>query len=349
MSVLPAGQGDSILLEYGDPLAPHRVLVDGGPARCYDHLAARLAELPADRRHLELLVLTHVDGDHIEGVLKLVNDAGLGVRIDEAWFNGYEQLPPDDYLGPAQGEILSALLKARAIPLNAAFGGGAVCRRPGSDLPRVRLPGGLALTVLGPDLATLRALRSVWEVECRRAGIEPGSQRDAFELLAARAKLRPLDAYLDGFDPAALAAAPEADEDASITNASSIVLLAEYDGSAVLLAGDATPPGLTGGLERLLAERDRAVLDLSAVKLPHHASRRNVTREVLGLLRAPAWLVSSDGSYFGHPDPEAIARVVTARPGGRLLFNYRTEKTGLWADHGATYPSDIDRGIVLRL
>src|SRR4051794_611227 len=186
VTVLPAAQGDAILLEYGDAVAPHRVLVDGGPARCYGCLAARLAELPADRRRLELLVLTHVDADHIEGVLQLVNDAGLGVRIDEAWFNGYEQLPPDDHLGAAQGEILSALLKARKIPLNAAFDGGAVCRRPGSDLPRVKLPGGLVLTVLGPDLATLRALRGVWEKECRKAGIEPGSQRDALELLAAR-------------------------------------------------------------------------------------------------------------------------------------------------------------------
>src|SRR5829696_5551775 len=162
VTLLPAGQGDSILLEYGGPGEERRVLIDGGPARCYTQVAARLAEVPADRRRIDLLVLTHVDADHIEGVIKLVNDAGLAARIDEVWFNGHEQLPPVDELGAAQGEILSALLSARGIPLNRAFAGGAVVRRQGHPLPRVELPGGLALTVLGPDRGTLQALRTVW-------------------------------------------------------------------------------------------------------------------------------------------------------------------------------------------
>jgi beta-lactamase superfamily II metal-dependent hydrolase len=357
LTLLPAGQGDSILLEYGDPGEPHRVLIDGGPARCYAQVSARLAELPADRRRVDLLVLTHVDADHIEGVIKLLNDAGLAAEIGEVWFNGYEQLPPDDELGAPQGEILSALLSARRIPLNTAFDGGAVARRHGAVLPRVDVPGGLALTVLGPDRATLRALRAVWEKECRRTGIAPGSTRDALELLAARDKLSPLDSYLDGLDPEALAAAPEIAADTSVTNASSIVLLAEHDGRSVLLAGDATPSVLTGGLERLLAERNRPVLDVDAVKLPHHGSRRNVTREVLDLLRSPAYLVSSDGSYFRHPDPEAIARVVARKEGARLLFNYRTEVSGLWSDtdladrfgYRAEYPADPARGVTLQL
>jgi beta-lactamase superfamily II metal-dependent hydrolase len=357
VTLLPAGQGDSILLEYGDLGERHRVLVDGGPARCYADVAARLAELPADRRRVDLLVLTHVDADHVEGVIKLVNDAGLAVEISEVWFNGYEQLPPDDELGAPQGEILSALLSARGIPLNTRFDGQAVARRNGAALPRAELPGGLALTVLGPDLATLRALRAGWEKECRRAGIAPGSTRDALELLAARGKLTPLDSYLEALEPEALAAAPETAADASVTNASSIVLLAEYDGRSVLLTGDATPTVLTGGLERLLAERNRSVLDVNAVKLPHHGSRRNVTHEVLDLLRSPAYLVSSDGSYFHHPDAEAIARVVTRGKGASLLFNYRTEVSDLWSDaalahrlgYQAYYPEDPNRGVTLQL
>ena len=33
--------------------------------------------------------MTHVDGDHIEGVLRLCNDASLyKLRVNEMWFNG---------------------------------------------------------------------------------------------------------------------------------------------------------------------------------------------------------------------------------------------------------------------
>ena len=168
LTLLPAGQGDSILLEYGDPAAPHRMLVGGGPARCYDGLAARLAELPADRRRIELLVLTHVDADHIEGVLNLVNDARPAMETGELWFNGYEQLPPDDVLGSPQGEIL-----------------GRGCRHSTGPLPvplsRGRLSCARRRTALEPPEST--ALKS-------REGFVPGIQRPS---------RRPLKIY--AFDP----------------------------------------------------------------------------------------------------------------------------------------------------
>jgi len=359
VTLLPAGQGDSILLEYGDPAAPFRILIDGGPARCYDLVSARLAAVIRDRRRIDLLVLTHVDADHIEGVLKLVNDANLALEVGEVWFNGYQQLPSDedDYLGPPHGEILSTLISSRDIPWNTPFNRGPVVRERTAPLPCIDLPGGLTLTVLGPDEATLRSLRSVWEEECRKAGIAPGSTRDALDLLARQQRLRPLDTYLADFDPEALATGPESSADSSVTNASSIVLLAEYDGRGILLPGDATPTVLAEGLERLLAERGRSVLDVEAVKLPHHGSRRNVTRGVLDLVRSPTYLVSTDSSYFRHPDPEAIARVVVGHGARRLVFNYRTEITDRWSDQALTgrfgydaiYPAVETKGVALEI
>ena len=69
IELLPARHGDCLLLEYGDAARPHRVLIDGGPIGAYGALSQRLAALPDDERELELLVITHVDGDHIEGCL----------------------------------------------------------------------------------------------------------------------------------------------------------------------------------------------------------------------------------------------------------------------------------------
>jgi hypothetical protein len=245
-------------------------------------------------------------------------------------------------------------LEERGIPWNAAFSSAAVQRRGGSRLPRVELPDGLTLTVLAPDETALRTLRQVWEKECRTAGIAPGSTRDALELVAASRRLNPLDTYLDGgLDVEGLAAQPETKEDGSAPNASSIVLLAEYGGRSVLLAGDSTPTVLTAGVERLLAERNRPVLNVDAFKLPHHGSRYNVTRDVLQLVRSPIYLVSTDGKYFGHPDPAAVARlIVHGQRGSRIVFNYRTDLTGSWSDQSlmerygyeAEYPREAAEG-----
>ena len=352
--LLPAGQGDSVLIEYGDAQAPRRILVDGGPARSYRAISERLGKIEPSPRRLDLMVMTHVDADHIEGVIKLVNDADLAIEISEVWFNGYRQLPPDDTLGPAQGEILSALLEERRIPLNVAFSSAAVQRQRGMQLPRVELPGGLTLTVLAPDDGALRTLRRLWDKECRAAGIAPGSTRDALELLAASKRLSPDDSYLDRLDVDALAAQRETEEDGSVANASSIVLLAEVGGRSVLLAGDSTPQVLTAGLERLLAERNIPVLDVDAFKLPHHGSRYNVTRELMQLVRSPIYLVSTDSKYFKHPDPAAIARVIAyGSPGSRIVFNYRTDITGVWSDpllmnrhaYRAEYPRETAGGV----
>jgi len=330
IELLPAGHGDCILIEYGPPDSPRRVLVDGGPARSYPALAARLARIPPDRRRIDLLVVTHVDADHIEGVLRLLNDPGLAVEVGEVWFNGYRHLPPDDLLGPAQGEIVSALLLARDLPWNTSFDGGPVRRGREGPLPRRELPGGLVLTVLAPGDADLRALRRVWERECRRAGITPGSTAPA---PTTDQRLTPLDAYLGDLDVAALAALPQTETDTSPANASSIVLLAEHGGHSVLLAGDSAPDTLAAGVERLLAERGLDVLAVDLFKLPHHGSRYNVTREVLELVRARIFGVSTDGKYFGHPDGAAIARLlVGGPPGGRIVFNYRTAGTAPWSE-----------------
>lgn len=354
MTLLPAGQGDSVLIEYGDAQTPRRILVDGGPTRSYRGISEQLRKIEPHLRSLDLLVMTHVDADHIEGVIKLVNDADLSVDIAEVWFNGYGQLPPDDTLGPAQGEILSALLKECRIPLNLAFSSAAVQRRGGMKLPRVEMPGGLTLTILAPDESALRTLRRLWDKECRAAGIAPGSTRDALELLAASKRLSPDDSYLGGLDVDALAAQRETEEDGSAANASSIVLLAEFGGRSVLLAGDSTPRVLTAGLERLLAERNIPLLDVDAFKLPHHGSRYNVTRDLMRLVRSPVYLVSTDSKYFNHPDPAAIARVISyGSRGSRIVFNYRTDITGIWSDpflmdrhsYRAEYPADAAEGV----
>jgi hypothetical protein len=356
--MLPARHGDAILLGWGNDDERHWMLIDGGPATAYSALTERLEEIAGAT--LELLVMTHIDGDHIEGVLRLCNDAALRVGIHNIWFNGSGQLV--DELGVMQGEMLSALVAERRVPLNAHFGGRAVAARDDSPLPVHELPGGLRLTVLGPDLATLARLRDNWKAACEEAGLQFGSREEALLRLSSRKNLIPDESYLgesDLPDVWELATNTSA-RDYSLTNKSSIVLLAEYGEARVLLAGDATPTALRPALRRVLAERGLDTLPLSAFKLPHHGSAANVTADVLALAPATHYLFSSDGSSPSkHPDAAAVTRVLVAAQGPvHLVFNYKTAQNRIWGDQRfaasayrftSRYPEDGTEGAALTL
>jgi hypothetical protein len=58
-----------------------------------------------------------------------------------------------------------------------------------------------------------------------------------------------------------------------------------------------------------------------------------VSTELLELVRANAYLFSTNGASFGHPDREAVARVALNAGGARLCFNY-VDRVGVWSDPG---------------
>jgi beta-lactamase superfamily II metal-dependent hydrolase len=332
VEMLPARQGDCILLTWGQRSHRHRMLIDAGPASAYDGISARLRAL--DVSFLDLLVLTHIDADHVEGTILLTNDKDLGIDIGEVWFNGAPQLAYGE-LAPVHGEILGAITHQRGLRWNHAFGKRAVMVPDEGALASQPMCCDLNVTVLGPDRRTLRALRDVWQQACAQARVDFGSEDEALNALRNRPKLLPKDSYLSKPPVPKIQdlARRRSGTDTSIPNASSIVLLAEFGNRRLLLAGDATPGSLLPGIKRLLTQRGQAKLQLTAFKVAHHGSAKNLTDEIVRLAPAEHYLFSSNGSYFRHPDDTAVATVVRHGPlDTELVFNYTNPRTQQWDD-----------------
>jgi beta-lactamase superfamily II metal-dependent hydrolase len=335
IELLPAAQGDSIWIEYGPKRKPRRVLIDGGTAPTYDHIRARVLQVPEDQRRFDHLIVTHVDSDHIQGIVRLLQDASLGLDFADVWFNGWKHLPTD-LLGPAEGEMLSALIRKRrprrskGLPWNRAFHGGPVqvAEDDREPLPQVELDGGMNMTLLSPTRAELRALAPVWADAVRAANLDSGNAKQALDLLGRRKQLRP-DALGPGIDVEAEAAKPFS-SDGTRPNGSSIVVLAAFDGISCMLAGDAHAPVLEKTIPRLTPAA-RPTLD--AFKLPHHGSQNNVSTPLLEALPARRYLFSSNGAIYHHPDVEAVARVLVCSSDEKeLIFNYSTVHNQMWSD-----------------
>lgn len=91
IEMLPVEHGDSLLVTYGDPDAPHHVLIDGGPYFVYRDSTflerktlLHRAQTPAEQgNQLKLVVVIHIDADHIEGIVKLFGNPLARLRIHD--------------------------------------------------------------------------------------------------------------------------------------------------------------------------------------------------------------------------------------------------------------------------
>lgn len=332
IDMLPAGHGDCLWISYGEGEETHRILIDGGTAQTYKALRERLLALPKHERCFELVVVTHVDADHIEGIIPLLADKRLGVTVKDIWFNGWEHLAPHskDKLGPVQGEMLSGVIKK--LPWNRAFHRKAVMTGENIALSDpIKLDGDMHLTLLSPNRVALSKMRRVWKREVIRAGLDPGNPKAALKRLAGNKKLLPADGLGQRkLDPRLIAKAPFK-TDRSIANGSSIAFIAEYQGLSCMFSGDAPPGILVPALMQLLEERNQSHLKLDALKVSHHGGRKNLSPELMDLLRCNKYLISTNGSYFGHPHLESVARIITQNKQlVHLFFNYATEYNSMW-------------------
>jgi len=309
LEMLPAKYGDAIIITYGDPAAPHRILVDAGLGSVAPLVKKRLQELDA---HIDLFVVTHVDLDHIGGAVKLLNDKWFTDRVGGVWFNGYAHISEfSDMLGALDGERLTTRILQLGLPWNAGW---PWPRQPAADIPGVggpvvvddapipvELPGDATAIVVSPTPIKLAKLVPEWKKAIEKAGLVKGvkAERDPDEKprLTMLGKVELKDV-----------AARKTDDDTAPPNGSSISFVFEHDDKRVLLGADAHPDVLIAAFDHLRGADARYRLD--ACKLPHHGSRANVSRGVVQRLECSQWIVSSNGSKFSHPNEEALARVI---------------------------------------
>lgn len=322
LEMLPAREGDALWITYGQDGWRRHLLIDGGRQATGKVIKKRLAELPAAEQRLELVVVSHVDRDHIEGLLDLAESKFDGVEIGDVWFNGYVHLQ-NNYaeFGAAQGERLGDALSLHNLPWNEAFGNRRAAIEEGQPLELEPLPGGLKLTLLSPTPRKLENMRPVWEREVREAGMKKGVPPE--EALPRGFR------RMGGIDVDRLAAS-RFESDHAEANGTSIALLAEFAGHRVLLAADAHDDVMEASL-RTLANRGK--LKLEAFKIAHHGSSHNLSKGILDLVDCDRFLLSTNGSYFNHPDASAVSRILL-HGGGKpeLIFNYRSDETSVWDD-----------------
>jgi len=337
---LPAYKGDCFLIHGGTEDEPVLILVDGGPGGTYDdHLRPRLMEL-RDERELEdheplvidLIMVSHVDDDHINGILGLFREmrdrAMAGDRplfkVRGLWHNSFDEIIGNDTItaeaaqhgaasfGPlieeadepeafdaglilqsvAQGHELRSLALSSELDISLNEGFDDLIRTTQGEVTTREL-GGIKLTIVGPRPTELAELQKTHDKWLK-------DQQERGRPITATSMLQSLT-------------------DESVANLSSIVVLAERDGRTALLTGDARSDFVVKGLEEIGLMPVGGTLEVDLVKMPHHGSDRNVDEDFLKRVIAPAYLFTGNGEH-GNPERETFRMLAEARPDAEMTL-----------------------------
>ncbi|WP_242122005.1 ComEC/Rec2 family competence protein [Sphingomonas lacusdianchii] len=324
LKMLPAADGDCLLLSWGDgPL--HHMVIDGGRKSAYPHLNDELAAIADKGERLALYVLTHVDADHIEGALAYLKDVNRPLLPQQVWHNGYDEMRRVSSLNTRsvrQGDEWSKAIARLRLPMNLPFDDRVASVETAGSAP-IEIEG-LRITLLSPTSEQLARMWSEWE-ERRSDSAARGEDMRA----SAGRSTAPFPSPIVVEDLIAGGAT-----DTKAPNGSSIAFVAEWKGRRVLLSGDAHPDVLAASIRPLAKREGSGRYRVDLLKASHHGSKKNTSRELIELLDCRQMAISTSGAMHDHPDPESIAQFLHFGPSGpkRLWFNYSTSRTEPWGD-----------------
>lgn len=272
--------GDCIALRYGNLYdgCQHQTVfvIDGGYSDNKDTLKKHLKSYYNcfyDRKyHIDVLFLSHPDQDHVQGLVKILEDTEIEVDAIVAMIPWRVMTPAwykDKRITPNSLEArLESAFKELSKLEEIAEERGIEIIMPTDMYQRCEL-NGCTITTLGPSLKFYK--------ECIANCPKTPDPDDRVRRMSASAICDNNDReekYIPGHIHW------NYDETTSAINESSHIFILEFDHHKILFCGDAGKEALL----KAIKEASEIGIDLTSIdiiKMPHHGSRKNVTPEIM--------------------------------------------------------------------
>ncbi|MFC4557315.1 MBL fold metallo-hydrolase [Virgibacillus kekensis] len=349
VKMYPAKNGDCFLISIGKENKRH-ILIDSGYVETYEKFLKRdLIEINAVGEKINLMIISHIDEDHILGALNFIeeNNKKNIIQIEEVWFNSYRHLEVDRQAGKLseqeknllkseislgksfvkritekgvehtdisarQGSTLGALLMQGNYKWNYSFKGLAISS---NNKLQIEL-NDISINVISPNDTKLERLKNKWlkELKKKKWNFKISKDKlfdDAYEfmLLMDQESTVEHSEISKGTENDAISIVEAATKEDETLDCS----VTNGSSIAVMIEYDK---------KRLLFLADAhpdiiyeslmgmEISNFDLVKLPHHGSKKNMTLKLAKLLKSEIYLVSTNGDKHLHPDLEAIAKII---------------------------------------
>lgn len=274
---LQAGTGDSIWISHNKT----NIIVDGGNRAIA--IKERFDQMPEDE-NIDLLIVTHIDSDHIAGVIALVDkilEQRELNRLKQVWFN-FPKLEEIGEYSVSEGNALSTSL--------CKISGLCWCNNTSDMIGHKVVIGDIHLHVLAPDHDVAYEYKP-------KAPDELGVENADWNV--------ELETLVENVD--------DDDIDEGGPNSQSLVILLECEGKNVFLPGDCTPKELLAAL-RAYNSVNGSPIKFDLMKLPHHGSVRNITKDIMEEIVCSNFVISTNvNKKYLFPNKETIAKLIRYR------------------------------------
>lgn len=355
IKLIPAEFGECIVVSVGGK-KQFNLLIDGGVAKTYqEYVKSEIQRIKILGQRINLMVCTHMDNDHISGLVQILKKTNYDL-VDNVWYNGFLQVVsrkfysqkdnnytdrdnkiletiisqgtiPDgeQEVGINEGMSMGVLVENRKIPLNEIVAGQAISTE--SVRNKIEIAKNVYISILGPSKENIIEVEEYWKKEMvsRNFMFRVSNKiklMEAFEYQLERIKTQYLEERLNisEIDDLEKYIGDLKEFDESIVNRSSISFILEHDNKKYLFLGDAViDETILRNIENVVGFKYR----FSAIKLPHHGSRYNITHEFICRYTADEYYCLTNSKKYDHPDLEVLATILCKDSHfKKVVFNY---------------------------
>jgi beta-lactamase superfamily II metal-dependent hydrolase len=289
---LKAGNGDCILISTENS----NILIDGGTKRTFNiFLKKEIERLRNNGKKLDLVVSTHIDSDHIDGIIQLLEnekqlleegDINYSI-IKKIWFNAFEdRLFSDDFSNDTSytgyktfREFIDEMNKFIEYDNHISI----------DNQIEYFINNEIKILLLSPNDKKLKKLHKKYKKSIEN-DFYTSYSRDSNKSIEELAQL-PFK------------------KDNAQHNGASIAFILEYEVKKYLFLADAHIDLIVESLKRLGYSKDNP-LEVEFIKLSHHGSKKNINQKFLDLVRSDNFIILTNGASHGHPNKEALSRII---------------------------------------
>lgn len=336
IKMLQVLHGDSFILKTKKGDEEGLIVVDGGPGKSDENEFYReIIKYPS----IDLMVMTHPDSDHIDGILNYVkqNINSPLFPVKELWANCPEEplWRSDSNCGIKDGVRLSVYL-SDLVNLGKLNWRHDITIESKIDCPFADI------VILNPWPLDLKEYEEKYEGGYLKSKFEGRKVDDSkridkdfntqLETLASRP-----------YNP------PKHINYNKAANLASIAFILNCDYYSILMLADSYPHTICQSLKEMGVSEENP-LKVDFIKVAHHGSANNISNELLSLVRCQNFLIPTNGGkgISNHPDRETLARILCNGVGNEetkinIFFNYSQEimiqNKGNWL-----WNENIDKG-----
>jgi len=291
---LPAGSGDAILISADG----FNILVDGGNNRMRQRckLSNELKQIKDKNQFLDWVVLTHIDDDHINGVIHILKPTNeLNTIVKNIWFNSCDnyQVNSNSQIEDISMTQLKTFEKLVDITKQKNEN---IKLHKNISINRFNQPlninKNIKIELLSPTDDALHELHTKYK---RTFGENENISKQITDYEYPINELAEIS-----FNP---------NGDNSVTNKSSIAFILTYkENFNFLLLADAHITEIVDTLKNKGYSENKK-LKLHFVKLSHHGSKYNLNIDFLNLIDTDTFIISSNGNH-GHPNKETLSKII---------------------------------------